>query len=154
MTIAWRLVKERHIEDAFSGEGASVYGGRWNHVRYRVVYVSEHLSLAILEQFVHISSEERDIRFAYIRIEIPDKIQIENIKPDELPRNWREEPSPNSTKEIGTNWVIRSRSAILRIPSVIIPIEYNFALNPLHADFRYIKIGRPELFSFDPRMWK
>ncbi len=153
MKIAWRFVKEKHIKDAFSGEGARLYGGRWNYSGIPVVYLSEHLSLAVLEQLVHINFDERPIRYAYIHVEIPDNIRIEEIQSDVLPDDWRKEPASNSTKNIGNKWIDTGKSAILRVPSVIIPIEYNLAINPVHQDFKYIKKGQSKSFSIDPRVW-
>ncbi len=154
MTVAWRLVKERHILDAFTGDGARLYGGRWNLKGVPVVYVSEHLSLAALEQFVHVSPAENKIRYVFMRIDIPDTVQIEEVNRQDLPADWRQEPVPVSTQEMGSLWAKERRSAVLKLPSVIIPSEYNFMLNPLHPAFREIRIGGHEPFSFDPRMWK
>lgn len=69
-----------------------------------------------------------------------------------LPFDWTEEPPPASTQDIGNLWVKEQRSAILEIPSVIIPGEPNYLLNPAHPDFRRIQIGKPEPFAFDPRL--
>lgn len=156
MTVIWRLVKRRHadVADAFDGEGARRYGGRWNLPGTRMVYAAQSLSLAALEQFVHLGPEDNHIRFVSFRVEIPDDLRMDELKPDKLPANWRMEPPQDSTQDIGTRWARSNGSAVLRVPSVIIPAEYNFALNPAHPDLGRIRIGEPKLFSFDPRMWK
>ncbi len=154
MIVVWRLVKERQTTDAFTGKGARLYGGRWNYEGISVVYTGGNLSLSALEQFVHLGTEDIHLRFVYFRLEIPDNVRVEVVKSNALPPNWREEPAPDSTKDIGTRWVEASRSAVLRVPSIIVPVEYNYALNPHHPDFGLIRITDPKPFSFDPRMWK
>ena len=153
MIVTWRLVKEKRAGDAFSGEGARRYGGRWNHQGTSVVYVSGSLSLAVLELFVHLGHYERQLRFVYYKLEIPDDLNIHSVEPDILPPNWREEPPPSATKDIGTRWIDVADSAVLKVPSVIIPVEYNYALNPYHEDFQRISIEGPKPFGFDPRIW-
>jgi len=152
MTIAWRFVKERHLKDAFSGDGPRLFGGRWNHKGYSVVYTSGSLALAVLEQFVHLSKSEASLRFVYMRIDIPNSVRVEII--EDLPKNWRDEPPPNTTKAIGTDWLKNGRSAALRVPSAIVPPEFNYVLNPAHPDFKKMAINHHEVFTFDPRMWK
>jgi RES domain-containing protein len=154
MIVAWRLVKERQADAAFTGEGARLYGGRWNHRGTTVVYLSGSLSLAALELFVHLGPDDIHLRLVSFRVEIPQNIQIDIVEPSILPRDWRNEPPPDSTKEIGTRWSESGRAAVLRVPSVITPVESNFLLNPRHSAFERIKIGDPQPFSFDPRMWK
>lgn len=152
MTTAWRFVKERHLKVAFSGEGPRLFSGRWNHRGYSVVYTSGSLALAVLEQFVHIAKSEASLRFVYMSIVIPDSVRVEII--EDLPKNWRDEPPTNATRAIGTDWLKSGNSAVLRVPSVIIPTEFNFVLNPAHPDFKKMTISHHEFFTFDPRMWK
>ncbi len=154
MIRAWRLVQKIHADDAFSGDGARLKGGRWNHKGVSVVYVSENLALSVLEAFVNLPGGKSSVPYVYIPIEIPESVSIEELKPAGLLNNWRELPPPASTKDLGTNWAKSMRTAILRVPSIIIPIEANFVLNTSHPDFKKIKIGNPQVFSFDPRMWK
>ncbi|MBI5327029.1 MAG: RES family NAD+ phosphorylase [Deltaproteobacteria bacterium] len=150
---AWRLIKETHIKDAFTGEGARLYGGRWNHRGIPAVYISESLSLSILEQFVHLGFEGKDIRFAYIQVHIPQNVRIDKVRAHVLPADWRSEPAPNSTKEMGSGWLEAARFAVLKVPSVIVPVEYNYVLNPSHPDFKEIKISKSEPYCLDQRMW-
>jgi len=151
---AWRLVRERHVQDAFTGEGARLYGGRWNSRGAPVVYVGGSLALTALEQFVHLRSVESTILFFYMSVQIPDDVDVAEIELSLLPDDWREEPAPDSTKEVGDRWLMGGATVGLRVPSVIVPVEYNYLLNPRHRDFSRVKIGVPEPFSFDPRMWK
>ena len=152
MIEAWRLVKARHADTAFSGIGARLAGGRWNQPGTSVVYLSSTLSLAVLELFVHLDRRSRSlIELVAIPVRIPDGV-VAGRPP--LPRNWREEPPPRSTRDVGTAWVRSGTSCGLRIPSAIVPVEDNLMLDPNHPDFRRVEIGEPEPFSLDPRLWK
>jgi RES domain-containing protein len=148
MNQTWRIVKEKHVAHAFSGEGARLYGGRWNSPGTSVVYTSGSRALAALESLVHLNPP---VIFKYAAIPIAfDDALLEEVAA--LPADWTEEPPPSATKAIGDLWVQEARSAMLKLPSVIIPREPNYLLNPAHPDFRKIVIGRPEPFCFDPRL--
>jgi RES domain-containing protein len=152
VTTAWRLVKTRYADTAFSGLGARLAGGRWNHPGIAVVYVSNTLALAVLELFVHLDRRSRAaLRLVAIPVGIPD--ELVSGRPD-LPRGWRAEPPPTSTKDLGTAWLRSGGSCALRVPSAIVPVEDNLMLDPAHPDFSKIDIGSPEPFSLDPRLWK
>lgn len=150
MPSAWRIVKERHVATAFSGEGASKAGGRWNSRGTAVVYASESESLAALETLVHIGSGSR-IRFSIIRLDF-DRALVETLPLSTLPPNWKSEPPGPATKQLADAWVKAARSAILAVPSVIIPSGVNYILNPSHPDFSQIVSGKPKPFTFDPRL--
>ena len=150
MPSAWRLVKEKHIATAFSGEGASKAGGRWNSRGVPVVYTSESESLAALETLVHIGTGNT-IRFSIIRLDF-DKAMVETLPLSALSPNWKSEPPAPGTKQLGDAWVKSARSAILAVPSVIIPSGLNYVLNPAHPDFSKIVFAKPKAFAFDPRL--
>ena len=154
MTIAWRLVKTRHAGAAFDGEGARLYGGRWNQPGTAVVYLGGSAALCALETFVHLARSDRALSFVLSEVRIPDGVAIERLEKDRLPPNWREEPAPPATMAIGTRWSAQKRSAILEVPSAIVPMESNYLLDPAHPDAARIVVSPPKPFSFDPRMWK
>jgi RES domain-containing protein len=152
MLEAWRIVKRRQAPAAFTGDGAARTGGRWNSRGVSVVYTSSTQALAALETLVHLNPP---VLFEYIaiRIQFPEEL-VETLPTTSLPRNWRTEPPPPSTKAIGDAWVWEGRSAILALPSVIIAKELNYLINPAHPGFKTITIGKREPFSFDPRLLK
>jgi RES domain-containing protein len=150
MPSAWRIVKERHVATAFSGEGANKAGGRWNSRGVPVIYTSESESLAALETLVHIGTGSR-IRFSIIRVDF-DRALVETLAPSALPPNWKSEPPGPATKQLGDAWAKSARSAILAVPSVIIPSGLNYILNPAHTDYSKISFGKPKVFTFDPRL--
>jgi RES domain-containing protein len=151
MASAWRIVLSSEAAQAFSGEGSRRYGGRWNSPGVRAVYASEHQSTAALEIFIHSQPFLPDKGYKAFYLEWPDRI-AEVFVAKNLPADWRIIPPPRSTMEIGDQWVLEERSAVLAVPSAITPVERNFLLNPAHRDFDQIRIARPIDFTFDPRL--
>jgi RES domain-containing protein len=149
---AYRIVKARHARTAFSGEGARIAGGRWNRPGEAVVYASASLALAAIETFVHLGEDALHIEFVHFRIEIPDEVGIQRCR--RPPPGWRAEPPEESSMRYGSRWLRQGRTAVLEVPSAIVPSEMNYLLNPAHPGFRRIRVGRPLPFLFDPRMWK
>ena len=92
--------------------------------------------------------------FVAISLEISDEIAIESAQVKMLPSDWRTFPPPPALAGIGERWFHASRTPVLSVPSVVIPHERNFVLNPIHREFPQLSTGRSEPFSFDPRMWK
>lgn len=150
MRQAWRIVKARHEGTAFDGEGARIYGGRWNSPGTRLVYASATLSLAALESLVHLNPP---VAFRWVAIPVSfEERLVEVMSVAGLPADWTEEPPPPSTMEVGDQWVKQARSAVLEIPSVIVRSESNYLLNPAHPDFKKVVIGKSAPFAFDPRL--
>ena len=151
MPSAWRIVRAAHVNSAFTGEGARVYGGRWNSQGTAVIYVSEHESLAALELLVHLTPLPADDRYRSFRIEWEDKL-TEYFPVKNLRANWNAEPPTVQTMQIGDDWVHAGKSVALGVPSVLSASEMNFLLNPKHPDFKKIKISQPIEFRFDSRL--
>lgn len=150
----WRICKRRWIKSAFNGDGARRTGGRWNHKGVAVVYASTSLALASLELFVHLEPEDMPSDLVSIAAEVPDDISSERIELTDLPGNWRAYPVQIALREIGTEWARSGRTAVLIVPSAVVPAEHNILLNPFHPKFSRVRIGVPQSFHFDPRMWK
>ncbi|MDN5872151.1 MAG: RES family NAD+ phosphorylase [Nitrococcus sp.] len=152
--VIWRLVKARYADWPLDGEGARRFGGRWNARGTPMVYLGGSLSLAALEIFVHLSSDDSHLSFVAIPVQVPDGIAVEALEEGRLPPDWREEPPPDGCKRLGSEWVAAGRTALLRVPSVIVPEEHNFLLNPTHPDAARLRVGEIRPFGFDKRMWK
>ena len=152
MLSVWRLVTARFAKSAFSGDGARLYGGRWNRKGIPLVYTAATQSLAMLEMFV----QDEPLRARYVMIEarIPKGVQIDRIKVEDLPADWRTIAARGSLRAIGTEWARKCSAAVLAVPSAVIPAESNYLLNPLHAEFRRIRIGKPKQFETDLRLIK
>lgn len=150
MKHAYRIVREKFAASAFTGDGAAVTAGRWNSPGIRMVYTSATASLAALETLVHLNPA---MRFNYLLFAIEfDERLVETIPHTILPPDWREQPPPPSTQILGDSWMKTARSAVLQVPSVIIPGESNYLLNPTHPDFPSIQIGKPAAFFYDQRL--
>lgn len=147
-----RIVKARHARSAFDGEGARIAGGRWNRPGDAMVYTSGSLALAAIETFVHFGEDGLHLRFVYLKATLPDDLPIERCR--RPPRNWRAEPPEERSMRYGSKWLRARRTAVLEVPSAIVPSEQNYLLNPRHPDFHRIRIANALPFEFDPRMWK
>jgi len=145
----WRICKAEHAATAFTGEGALLYSGRWHHAGTPVVYCSESRALAALEQLVHLHRNRLPPNFVCFGVEIPGDLAIREIRTRELPAEWRLQPGPPELRDLGTRWAERGETAVLRVPSAVVPEEHNFLLNPRHPDFSQLRIGDPEPFDFD-----
>jgi RES domain-containing protein len=150
----WRISKRKYADTAFNGEGARRVGGRWNSRGQGMVYTSGTLSLAALEVFVHMEVEDALAMLACIRVEVPVGVKIDYLDMTQLPVNWRNIPAPAVLAEMGDRWFKSGETAILAVPSVVIPVEFNYLVNPLHSDFAKFKLDSPQPFEFDPRLWK
>ncbi len=150
----WRLASARYSDHAFDGEGARLYGGRWNHPGTSMVYCSSTLALAALEFFVHLEPDLAPPDLVAVAADLPAGLDVEALEVEALPANWRTYPAPERLRDLGTGWVRSGRTAVLQVPSSVIPHEMNVLLNPAHPDFARIHIREAEPFSFDPRMWK
>ncbi len=151
MSVGWRIVRAARGKSAFSGEGARLYGGRWNSRGTAVIYVSEHESLAALELLVHLTPLSPNDRYQSFRIEWDDKL-TEYFPVKNLPAHWNAGPPIFQTMQIGDEWVRKGKSVALALPSVLSTSEINFLLNPKHPDFIKIKVSPPIEYRFDSRL--
>lgn len=147
----WRVCKKKHKDTAFSGEGGLYAPARWTPQGFRAVYTAESLSLASLEVFVH--TESNKIPLIAIRAILPEDIAIETVEPGSLPTDWQQEAAYPVLQNIGKQWLLSSLPPILKVPSAVIPIEFNYILNPQHPDLK-LMLDPPMEFKFDDRMWK
>ena len=148
---AWRLVREARADDAFSGEGARLYGGRWNPPGLRATYLSATRSLAALEVLVHQAEQVPAGRFLFFEVRFPEQF-VTTVSSDDLEADWRKYPPRNSTFMVGGNWLQARSSPVLRVPSIMIPEESNYLLNPEHPRAEEIETGDARPFTFDPRL--
>ncbi len=151
---AWRITQAVYADEAFSGLGAWLEGARWNPKGVYMVYTAESISLAAFEMIVHLPQEALFYNL-YVRIHFEfDAKQVITLKRSNLPKNWQNNPPGEATQKIGSNWIKNNESLVLKVPSSVIPDEYNYLINPLHTDFKTIKIGQAQSFAFDKRIIK
>lgn len=146
----WRISREKYWK--FDGEGASVAGGRWNSKGTAMVYTSATLSLAALEYLVNVGIEEVPVDLISISAEVPASVARREVGVEDLPAKWRAYPAPEKLAEIGTAWAKSLETAVLIVPSAVIPEEKNWLVNPRHPDARRITIAQKSAFSFDSRL--
>lgn len=151
MLSGWRIVKRRYAGRAFDGEGARLHGSRWNSAGRPVVYVSESRALATLEILAGLQNPAVIPAYVLIKLEFEEGVVTE-VEEQGLVAEWMASPPGNATQSIGDRWFDAMRSAVLKVPSAVVPGEFNFLINPLHPDFRTLKIGSPEHLYFDPRI--
>lgn len=135
-----------------SGEGALLHGGRWNSPGTRVVYLAQSLSLAAFELLVHLQRSQALRHFRVLRVELPED-GVFDVDPTELPADWNAVTGSAGTRELGDAWVASLASVALRVPSIVIPGEYNYLLNPAHEDFAQVVYGEIQGFMYDPRIF-
>lgn len=135
----------------FSGEGAYRYGGRWNSPGRAVVYLSQSLSLSVLELLVHMVKIHMMRDHKCVWVDIPEEL-VTVVDPKRLPVNWRDIPAPRSTKTTGDQWFDSQATPVLKVPSTVIPEENNFVINPSHSQFDLLTIGQIQDFEIDERL--
>lgn len=157
MIEAYRISKESNPAKAFSGQGAKDWGGRWNSRGVAVVYTAAHRSLSMLEVLVHVKGGAGTGRraismpFCIYRVSF-ESAQLEEFPISNLPAGWNSEPPTAASQSLGDAWVLAARSPVLALPSVIVPEERNYILNPNHSRFPEVQIASPVVCSFDPRL--
>jgi RES domain-containing protein len=146
----WRITTRRFASQAFSGEGARLFGGRWNRVGQAVIYTAESRSLALLEMRV----QDEPLRAHYILIPafLPEAVSIETLGGNALPKDWRTPAAREALQSMGSEWLRQLRSCVLAVPSSVMPAELNFLINPLHPDFKHVALGDPEMLETDMRL--
>ena len=148
----WRLCRARHAADPLSGEGARLFGGRWNAKGTRMVYCSGTQSLACMEALVHLDLRDLPRDYQVVGIDIPEGLASKRMAPADLPPDWRQIPGPESLKELGTAWAATGAQVILVVPSAVIPEESNYLINPDHPDVKQLRVLPALPFRFDQRL--
>lgn len=146
--LVYRITKAVYADRLVASGGAA----RWNSRGQFVIYTAATRALACLENVVHRSGEGLQETFRVMVIDVPDAIFVETITLDTLPTDWFDFKQYDSCQRLGSEWLRSGRSAVLRVPSAIIPNEWNYLLNPAHPDFSRIQLIRTEPFLFDPRI--
>ena len=145
----WRLTRPRYQRDPLSGFGAARAGSRWNSPGVRVGYASTSRPLAVLEMPVHVGRDAVPDDLVLIPIEVPDELVEQAAN---LPHDWNRLPFSLGARGVGDRWAADGRAVALAVPSVVLPLEKNLLVNPLHPDFLRVGILPPEPFSFDRRL--
>lgn len=141
-----RIARAAH--PVWSGLGAAMAGGRWNAVGVPVIYAASSKALSMLE--VLVQGGDMAVPRAAVAATIPDEVAIEDLA--SLPVGWREIGSP-AAMAAGTEWVVSGRTAVLRVPSAIVPDEMNYLVNPAHPAAALVIVDRAVPVEWDPRLF-
>jgi len=148
---AWRLLKKSFARHAFDGEGARLFGGRWNSPGTPMVYCSATASLALLEVFANVQRSELAAQFVLIACTFDESL-VTQLDLSDLPSDWRRSPAPPELQQLGDQWTLDGATPVLAVPSAIIEHEQNYLLNQRHDAFRRIARARARPFTFDLRL--
>jgi RES domain-containing protein len=146
--LLWRVSRHRDLQ----GAGGLRARGRWHERGLPLVYLAESPAGALLEACVHTSSTDIPPEYSLLTVEIGDKVRVESVNVGRLPADWIERV--DVTQEIGSAWLRARRSALLRVPSALVPMTFNILLNPLHAEAAHVRIQTAVKYPFDPRIKK
>jgi RES domain-containing protein len=147
--LLYRITNAKYAND-LSGNGARLYGGRWNSEGRAMVYLASSRSLAVLESLAHLSPTNLPDDIFMLIIEVADDFMEVNIKT--LPDNWNEYPEPNILKQIGNSLLQKNEHLLLKVPSAIVKEEFNYLMNPLHPKAMEVTIISKSPFLFDRRL--
>ena len=134
-----------------TGEGAKLHGGRWNSIGTACLYTAESIALCVLEYAANVSLHQLPPSLTVTVFLLPDNSWKEFLE-EELPKNWQEVPAPSETQEWGSSQLQDAGYLALKLPSVIIPSEHNYILNPAHPEFKKVEIKEVLPFTFDARI--
>jgi RES domain-containing protein len=144
----WRISNHASL----SGDGGLYAAGRWHSRGRRIVYLADHPASALLEILVHleVATEDLPSHYQLLGVEVSEDVATTAVEERELPPDWRAQPA--LTRARGDGWIAEGTSALLRVPSAIVPAGMNFLLNPAHPDATRIGIPSAERAAFDPRL--
>ncbi|HWZ14030.1 MAG TPA: RES family NAD+ phosphorylase [Mucilaginibacter sp.] len=148
--ILYRIVKCSYADD-LSGTGARLYGGRWSSEGKPAVYLASSRSLAVLEVLVHLPPLMIPNDYCLVEISVPDN-SITQISANQLPANWKDISPPMILRQTGDEFLKKQANLLMKVPSAIVPAEFNYLLNTRHPDMKKVKILKREPFDFDQRL--
>lgn len=148
--LVYRIARSAY--QVLDGEGARLYGGRWNSPGRALIYTSGTLALAALEYLVHVEPENAPDDLVALTIEIPETANIKVVTTGELPPQWQRTTDVTACKAIGDKWLARGSGLVLQVPSAPIPTEYNYLINPIAKGRSLVKLIAKRRFKFDPRL--
>ncbi|MDO8412929.1 MAG: RES family NAD+ phosphorylase [Gallionellaceae bacterium] len=149
--IVWRISNYLDL----SGQGGLRASARWHNAGVSVVYTASSPASALLEVLVHLELDDVDHlpdSYQLLRIAVPDSLPIAEVEEENIDPDWRK--FLDMTRAIGDKWLRESNSALLAVPSAIVPHTKNYLINPAHRDTKKIKINSHGSFPFDFRLFQ
>ena len=154
--VLWRIAVDAraYTADDLTGGGAKATGGRWNEIDHAMVYTSSTRALACLETIVHLNAGGLPLNRYLVEITVPDVVwhRARHQTAASLPVGWDAEPASKTSIDVGTTWLAGGETALLVVPSVIVPEEYNILINPAHGDSSRLGARKLRKWTYDPRL--
>lgn len=147
----YRVVRNKYLYD-LSGAGSKLFGGRWNSPGIPALYTSASKSLAVLESLTNTPPAILQNDFSILIVEIKGKVLAHEFQEKDLPKNWKVYPAPINLAKLGDKWLLARKKLLIKVPSVVIPSEFNYIINPLHKDMSKVKIIAAEKLELDGRV--
>lgn len=146
----YRILRKSYAKNLVASGAAN----RWNRNNQWVLYAASSRSLATLELLVHQNSIQPHITFAVQVISVPDKSSfIQEIEREALPKNWRSLAAYPTLQQIGGTWYESQKTLLMRVPSAVIPMEFNYVINTQHPAFsQQVKLSFLESYFWDERL--
>ncbi len=148
----YRLNRKKYA-DGLSGKGAAARGARWNSRGVEVIYTSSSRALAMAEVLVHLSTDLIPNDFEMLSVKVPVDMPIDEVKVELLPNDWNSFSKMFVTQKIGDQFIKEVKSPLLKVPSVVVPGDWNILINPNHASFKGIEVVESRDFPFDTRFF-
>jgi len=150
----YRITQESYSND-LSGDGSRIFGGRWNSEGRYALYTSANRSLALLETLAHVPAKLfRNKKYILVTVFLPDKAPLKFIEEKDLPNNWDALDIQHVTQKIGDNFLEEQKGLLFRVPSVLMPEEFNYIINPLHPSMKQVKVIHHREIRFNDRLIK
>lgn len=148
----YRVALARYADD-LNGTGGLYTDGRWHRQGHRILYTAQSKSLAILERLVHLSRRDFAVEHRCLTLLLPEQA-LADFPAGQLPAHWNSRRGPDELKQLGTQWLVEKKGLALRVPSVLVPGEYNILLNPTHPLMPEVRLMNNEPLLFDERLRK
>ncbi len=145
----YRIARSIYAED-LSGTGARMVGGRWNSKGIALLYTAESRALAAMELAVRVDFSRKPKDLVMVTIGLPKDVKI--TEPEKLPEDWYQFPHRALTRQIGDKFVLENKGLVLKVPSAVVKGDYNYLVNPLHFNFKYVRILNTTSFGLDERL--
>lgn len=149
--IVFRLSKGKYHQD-LTGKGAELFGGRWNSKGVAMLYTSQSRALAFAEVSIHIPIGIIPKDYHLISIALPEDVVILEMASEILPKDRRSNPHSDSTQKLGDQFIADSKYLAIKVPSAVVPGDFNYLINPHHQQISKLFIASVEPFEFDSRL--
>ena len=150
--ILWRLANKDKVKSSLTGIGSKSTGGRWNHPGTPVVYCSESIALCLLELQTRVDLDLLPDNYMKIKLSLPDSSSIKEFPHKNQLSKYLNPFHTQLSRDYGTKWAEDKETLILKVPSAVVPEQFNYILNPMHPEMNKVKIAESTKLYIDPRI--